>query len=373
MAGNDTSSHKDFKLPSTTKSLAAEVGCEASHSSTKQQQLREAGIKRIYTIEGCSWDYSFRCFVLDLENGEETTLTISPASEKDKIGVHLGFSAVALGSIIYLIGGYCSTRSCPDGLRGAKHPHRYVRYFDANEPEKGWKLGVPMQTGRAWAAAAAIDEKIYVFGGLMNKSGASNNDVFGECFDSKTNKWSPLTVLDYKPTCRVDIQVPYVPKNGNGKKSILINSFMGKETLYEYLLDEQEWRIVDQTFGKCVNQGAILDDILYTVWEDDENPFHGFDLIRKQWFPVDVKLPKLNQIAASVFPSGSDKLCLVWHFLENKIVDRSKYRRVECLELKPNKSSSPSGELILTASVEYHQTFYVPSSHFQQYFLPMEV
>ncbi|OMO65379.1 Galactose oxidase, beta-propeller [Corchorus olitorius] len=190
-AANDTSSHKDFisdasgRLPSTTTAVPAQVGCEASHSSsstTQQQRVREEGIKRIYTIEGCSYsrDYSFRCFVLDLENGEETTLTISPAaSDEDQIEVHLGFSVVALGSIIYLIGGRCSPRRCPDGLRGTNHRHRYVRYFDANEPEKGWKLGVPMQTGRAWAAAAAIDEKIYVFGGLVNKSDARNNDVFG--------------------------------------------------------------------------------------------------------------------------------------------------------------------------------------------------
>ncbi|OMO64803.1 hypothetical protein COLO4_31841 [Corchorus olitorius] len=58
-AANDTSSHKDLitdasgsKLPSTTTAPAAQVWCEApSPSSTKQQRLREGGIKRLYMIE----------------------------------------------------------------------------------------------------------------------------------------------------------------------------------------------------------------------------------------------------------------------------------------------------------------------------------
>ncbi|OMO65363.1 hypothetical protein COLO4_31298 [Corchorus olitorius] len=132
-----------------------------------------------------------------------------------------------------------------------------------------------------------------------------------------------------------------------------------------------KWRTVDQSFEKCVNQGAILDHILYTVWEDATNLLYGFDLICKQWFPVNVKLPKVNRIAASVLPSSSDKLCLVWHCLENKKVERRKYRKVECLELKPNKSYSASGVLNLTASVEYYHFFHVSTPHFRQIFVPM--
>ncbi|OMO65373.1 Kelch repeat type 1 [Corchorus olitorius] len=367
-------SKKETATATTTAAVAAEVGREASPSSTKQQRLREEGIKRIYMIEGWSHDaFSFQCFVLNLENGEETTLTISPASDKDRVAVHLCSSVVALGSIIYMIGGQCPPGHCPEGFEGCRHPHPHVRYFDTCEPEKGWKLGAPMLTGRAGPAAAVVDGKIYVVGGLLDEY-SDSNDVLAECFDPKTNEWRPLTVLDYEPTVYCHTQVPYV--YDDGKKSILINSYMTKETLYEYLLDEQKWRIFDQTFEKCLNQGTILDDILYTVCEDAKNPLYGFHLSLKQWFPIEVELAKHSRIRvinvnASVFASGSDKLCLVWHYFDFTRARYSNYRKVECLEIKLNKSYSASGILNLTAHQESYHFFHVSSGCPEQIFIPM--
>ncbi|OMP04093.1 Kelch repeat type 1 [Corchorus olitorius] len=320
----------------------------ASFKSTKQPRpLREGGIKRLHMIECWSEDYySFKYFVLDLEKGEETTLTISPASDEDRVAVHMNFSVVSLGTIIYMIGGNCADLRCPDGLQGDHHPHQHVRYFDTLEPEKGWKLGVPMHSGRSKPAAVVVDGKIYVFGGIQ------------------TN-----------PTAFPQARVPYV--HSDGTKRILINSLVNVPSLYEYHLNEQKWRILDRNCHKYWNQGAYLDHILYSVSDDSKNPLWGFDLIRKQWFPV--KLPQLDDgitfyfRTASVFSSGSDKLCLVWHYYDVTRKGHDKRCKVECLELKPRKSYSASGGLSLTASIEFHEVFYVLSGGCEKFILPLEV
>ncbi|KAL6492557.1 hypothetical protein OROGR_033308 [Orobanche gracilis] len=327
-----------------------DLGASSSCSNSSKR------IKCFYMIDHC-WNkdpFSFTCFALNKENGETTTWTISPASGTKPIAISLNFTAVALGSNIFMIGGLCHPGLCPDGRIGGSHWHAYVRYFNTLRPEDGWMHAAPMHFERMEPAAVVIDGMIYVFGGLDREAPDD-----GECFDPNTNQWHRFSAKGCRPSFAC-IQAPYIDRNG--AKSILVHSdVQNVDTLYAFLLDTWEWKILSRHFI-CQRPGAILDDVIYAVLDDDdeEQPLHGYDLIHNRWLPVD--LPELDagtEICTEtvcVFTSGSDKLCLLWYHID--VDGRGKHSRMECLEIRLYKSYSCTGVLLnLTASKVSH-TYY---------------
>ncbi|GFP85667.1 F-box/kelch-repeat protein at5g39560 [Phtheirospermum japonicum] len=281
--GNSSSFH--------TKSL---ISC-----SSRQGDSLE-GIKCFYMIYDC-WNKdkdkdpcSFKCFSMNKSTGETTALTISPAprdNTREGHAVLLNYTAVAVGPTIYMIGGYCRRGFCPGGAIDDCHRHAEVRFFNALRPEEGWTDAAPMHIPRLKPTAVVVDGMIYVFGG----SGLGlEAPVDGECFDPKTNKWRLFSATGCQPSFAC-VQAPYVDPNGT--KQLLVNSnHQNMKTLYKYILDEQKWEIVSDDFGKCTRPGAVVGNIIYTVLDNygEKQPLHGYHLIHKRWYPVD--LPEIEGI-----------------------------------------------------------------------------
>ena len=105
-------------------------------------------------------------------------------------------SSVSVGNKLYVLG-------------GAKSGHgpclRSVEMLDTTKPNARWKIitNVPGQA-KGWMATVAINDKIYVFGGLhfftpKSKNG-SNRRYFKDVyeFDTKTNQWTTKTHMPYR-------------------------------------------------------------------------------------------------------------------------------------------------------------------------------
>jgi hypothetical protein len=85
-----------------------------------------------------------------------------------------GFTLVETGGRLYAIGGY--------------QDHAYFDTVEIYDPATdSWSAGAPMPTPRGFAAGAAMDGVIYVFGGLGDAPGSS---VAVEAYDPATDTWS---------------------------------------------------------------------------------------------------------------------------------------------------------------------------------------
>ena len=74
--------------------------------------------------------------------------------------------------VIYIIGGYDTDfQNCGTGYCSA------IQYYNPVTDSWTWGAGDGLPNGRAYAAAATVNNKIYIFGGLPN-GGGSNADVF---------------------------------------------------------------------------------------------------------------------------------------------------------------------------------------------------
>ncbi|CAL5367721.1 unnamed protein product [Camellia sinensis] len=92
---------------------------------------------------------------------------------------------VALGSVVYALGGMIK---CPN----KKFEVIYSRecfYFDTNRPKGGWIRGPHMLNGRDGGKAAAVEGKIYVFGGVDLDYAP---EPWAEVFDPINKKWEAL-------------------------------------------------------------------------------------------------------------------------------------------------------------------------------------
>ncbi len=103
--------------------------------------------------------------------------------------------AVAIGSKLYVING------SPDSAFKGK-VHDDILILDTKHPEKGWTRSRPMPgTGRTLVGAAAIDDKIYIFGGYrqIGDELANSDDAF--VYDTKADRWSRLPDCPYAARC----------------------------------------------------------------------------------------------------------------------------------------------------------------------------
>ncbi|GFP85668.1 F-box/kelch-repeat protein at5g39560 [Phtheirospermum japonicum] len=291
------------------------------------------GIRCFYMIYDC-WNedpYSFNCFAMNKSTGETTALTISPAPD---------------------------TKGHERAPRDLCHRHAEVRFFNTLRPEDGWRDAAPMHIPRLKPAAVVIDGMIYVLGGSSRE-----HTEDGECYDPKTNQWRLFSAVGCRPYFAC-IQAPYVGPNG-AKKVLVHSDHQDMETLYSYAFDKQQWEIVSDDFGKCTRPGAVVGDIIYAVLDnyDEKQPLHGYHLVHKRWFPVELPEVEICNKTAWVFASGSDRLCLVWYHFD--VRGKGENNRMECLELRLNESytTGSDGMMLLNLTATKVSSTYLLVQH----------
>jgi subtilisin family serine protease len=193
----------DFSTPDTTESrLSAEA--EAwdpsggwrdlpSLSRPRHSLALAAAGGRIYAVGGYGpvpYSYSDEEYdtVLDrvesLDPGSRRWRTVAPLPEPLQ-----ALAAAALGGRIYVTGGYYPYEKSSTTFRAASDA-LYV-YDPALDR---WERRAPMAEGRGWHAMAALDGKLYVFGGSDGKGGILCS---AERYDPASDRWTTLPEMPF--------------------------------------------------------------------------------------------------------------------------------------------------------------------------------
>ncbi|OMO81458.1 Kelch repeat type 1 [Corchorus capsularis] len=220
---------------------------------------------------------------------------------KESVQINVCPSAVALGSVIYLIGGCCGypVYECYQGRIGP-HFHNSVVYFDTLRPGDGWREAAPMISDRNLPTVVAVDGKIFVFGALFRRL---SPQPLVEFYDPKENCWTPLPDYPYLKVPRI-----CMPAAVHDKRILFQPD---KNSLHSLNICDYSWNLIDENFGYWDNPGAVMDDILY-IYSIKSKQVHGYDLINKTW--LDVEFPGLGQHikTAALHNVGNGKLCLFY-------------------------------------------------------------
>jgi len=131
----------------------------------------------------------------------------------------MGAAAGAVGSDIYVIGGYT--------LNGA------IGNNDVYNPEKNsWTSGAADPNPRAFAAYAVVNKKLYIFGG---SNGSALLSV-AEAYDPATNSWSTLA------------PVPYVQESASAVADKDVIYVIGGQNLTNYLTTVESYNTTTNTW-----------------------------------------------------------------------------------------------------------------------------
>ncbi|KAL3618267.1 hypothetical protein CASFOL_038588 [Castilleja foliolosa] len=339
----------------------------ASHNDDKSSS---EGIRCFYLMyDVYSKDQrSFKCIVMDKLTGETNDLTISPAPNTREPQFFLKlYTAVSIGSTIYMIGGACRCHFCPDDVIHLLHAHAEVRVFNPLRPEDGWRDVARMHIPRLRPAAVVVDGMIYVFGGTKLEDPED-----GEWYDPNTDTWHLFSAEGYQPSLAC-VEAFYVDPTSGAKKVVVKSRWHDDPSLYTFLLDEQIWETGTSVRFKNCASSCVLGNIIYALVVNDDpdessdeeydkkydekQVLQAYHLIRKQWFPVELP-PGILIIAKAthIIASGSDRLCLMFHkFVKGEGVECD---RMTCLELRLDEEYTTGSDGMTINATKVSSTYF---------------
>ncbi|CAI9266863.1 unnamed protein product [Lactuca saligna] len=205
----------------------------------------------------------------------------------------VGSAYAVLGHKIYLIGGSINDI-----------PSTSVWVLDCRVNK--WEIGPKMRVGREFAAAATVNEKIYVMGGCLvdNRTRSIN---WAEVYDPAVGVWCPL------PSSSVEAKDKWMHANAVIDGKIYAMADRGGVV---YDVAEMEWgRVPKRLDMGWRGRAAVVDGVLYCY--DYLGKIRGYDVEKDAWKElrgVEKGLPKFLCGATMVDLDG--RLCVVWECKE---------------------------------------------------------
>lgn len=187
------------------------------------------------------------------------------------------------GGKLLFVGGNEYDRST--GGYSSKTIRRTVEALDLNDVEAGWKVMSPIPgLGRGWCASAALNDKLYVFGGLTWLNEKDVNTATGEtlCYDPATDTWSflmppPDAISGWEGDIYADRYMLLVggterrPPGSKGKR-------YWSDLTIAYDIEENEWLQVDGILppGAVFNDPAVavIGDTIYVLGAEGQGGSH---------------------------------------------------------------------------------------------------
>ncbi|GMP26313.1 hypothetical protein CsSME_00002803 [Camellia sinensis var. sinensis] len=240
-----------------------------------------------------------------------TTTTTKILSPLPPIPSHpIGSSFAVLGSKIYVIGGAINDI-----------PSNNIWVFDCRFNK--WEIGPKMRVCREFAAAGAVNGKIYVMGGCLVDNWARSMN-WAEVFDPVSGSWaavpSPIDVKDkWMHASAVIHDKIYAMADRGG---VVYDVVAGEWGDVSRRLD-MGWR----------GRAAVVDGVLYCY--DYLGRIRGYDIDEDEWKElkgVDKGLPKF--LCGATMANVGGKLCVVW---EGK--GSGKEMEIMCAEIEVQKDS----------------------------------
>ncbi|XP_059647272.1 F-box/kelch-repeat protein At4g39590-like [Cornus florida] len=194
-------------------------------------------------------------------------------------GVPNLFTAVAFGSLIYLIGG----RSC------CSIYHAKVFYFDTAHPHQGWKEGPSMITGQSEPSVVVVLGKIYVFGGMdIDKL------PYAEVLNPTLNRWEELPEPPhYLP--KIVEPVHALLSDGCDNRRILIHP-CNTRAFFSYNIDTGSWDVFDEWFFDNWSERAVaVNGVLYYCVHSN---VYAYELLERKRFTKSVRDFKAARIVS---------------------------------------------------------------------------
>ncbi|OMO93161.1 Kelch repeat type 1 [Corchorus capsularis] len=341
-----------FLKPSTAVSRYGDhckvetTACASAESYNEEETDHEKATVYLVYERQQSRRFCINLHTFNLEENKGGLLEIPRSLQTTSSSINVCASAVALGSVIYLIGGCCGhpINVCYEYIN-VPHVHNAVVYFDTLKPDNGWQEAARMKSNRNLPTVVAVDGKIFVFGGVFNPGSLSQTPTppLAEVYDPKDNSWSSLPDHPCLKNPRIFMPAAVHIISPTDKR-ILFQPDMN--SLYSFNLRDFSWSLIDENFGYWNDTGAVKDDILY-IYSTKFKQVHGYDLINKTRFDVVMTFfPGLahNIQTAVLHNVGNGKLCLLYSDYDD---DGSKI--IICNTFKIRKEMNGDKLLHLTA------------------------
>ncbi|KAL6564125.1 hypothetical protein OROMI_015575 [Orobanche minor] len=216
-----------------------------------------------------------------------------------------GSAVVALGSVIYLVGGAIVPEfdlNLPgDKVDDDRRFHHGASYLDLNR-NRGWESAPPPKYYKFFTCpnVVAFFRKIYVFG-YEEKT---------EVFDPKFNNWDFL--LPPRSLEGLTVSSPVLPDPLNNRIFIHIQEI---KALYAYYPTQDRWELFIQDFNFWSDRLALEDGVIYMYIPSSENVIAAYDITRKERLDV-VLFSKFDRSVSdseydALLHLGNGVLCLV--------------------------------------------------------------
>jgi len=143
--------------------------------------------RKLYVVSGSDGTRDYSLTMVLTKIGKKLHWVWGPAVPEPRIYP----ASVVIGSKLYVIGG------APDhDLKGKLYDD--ILILDTARPEEGWRRSRGMPgTGRTLSAAAAIGDRIYVFGGYRQVRDGLENSDDAFVYDTKADRWTRLPDVPY--------------------------------------------------------------------------------------------------------------------------------------------------------------------------------
>lgn len=278
--------------------------------------------------------------------------TLTPAVAKMPIDVQWGSMFLALGSRIYALGGVLPWNTEMSMKTRIRTALRYVFFCDVACPEKGWKRGPDLNCGRFDGSAAALNEKIYMFGGTVDNNVSWSLLPYTEVHHPAIFEWIPL-----KPPPPEDCELfvsPIVIGNHPLPDGRILLVTM--DTLLSYDVNTDSFSPFDNDFGVVdCDASVLLDGVLF--FYKDRTGLYGYDVVNRKWFPSPVRglrkgtaIPPGDGFETFLLYLGGGRLCIVWSGRATK--DRKKLIIYSTVFRVSKKTRPGHGEPLFLASIE---------------------
>jgi len=134
---------------------------------------------------------------------------------------------------------------------------------NCREDKSVWELKAPMSVNRAFHSIAAIDKKIYVFGGSTGKKSEFRDTTSSEMYDPQKNKWTGIAPMPEPVTTACAISIDreiYII----GGQQHTFSKRVNKVFLYDP--DSNEWTYKSQlNIARAFHCVATLDNKIYAI------------------------------------------------------------------------------------------------------------
>ncbi|KAG5545907.1 hypothetical protein RHGRI_018162 [Rhododendron griersonianum] len=239
--------------------------------------------------------------------------TLTPAVAEMPCDVQWGSNFVAQGSRIYAL-----SRVFPASIRDLSKSlpkqtaFKHVFFCDVARPEEGWRKGPDLNCGHFHGSAAALDGRIYMFGGTMDNGVLWSSQPYTEVLHPAIVWWTPLS-----PPPPEDCEL-FVPPDVYGAHPlpdgrILLHSSL---TLLSYNVDTDSFSSFDDDFGVVACDASVfLDGVLF--FYRNERGVYGYDVVNRKWFPSLVRglrkgtvIPPDDEFQTCLLHLGTRGICM---------------------------------------------------------------